>query len=136
MDRELNLEIRRRAEDRCEYCHLPQSCVEFTHPIDHIVARQHHGPTVADNLALSCVRCNRKKGPNLSGIDPQTGDVLLLFNPRRQQWRDHFRWHGLILVGTTETGRATIDVLGLNLSDRILVREAFSNSGEFPRDFE
>jgi hypothetical protein len=103
--------------------------------IDHIVAQQHHGPTVFENLALSCGRCNRKKGPNLSGIDPDSRQLASLFDPRREQWQEHFAWQGVILVGKTEVGRATIDVLGLNLQNQIELREGFIESGEFPRDF-
>lgn len=37
--------------------------------IEHIVARQHGGPTRLDNLALAGRNCNLKKGPDLSGVD-------------------------------------------------------------------
>src|SRR3954464_9199247 len=111
MNRELELEIRRRGGHLCEYCHMPQACANFKHPIDHVISRQHHGPTVVTNLALCCADCNRYKGPNLSGIDPSTGQVTALFNPRSQSWREHFRWQGPYLLSNTDTGRTTIDVL-------------------------
>jgi 5-methylcytosine-specific restriction endonuclease McrA len=75
--------VRRRASDRCEYCHLPQSAFRRPFHIEHIVARQHGGLSRLDNLALACWNCNLKKGPNLSGIDPTTGLVVALFNPRK-----------------------------------------------------
>jgi hypothetical protein len=40
-------------------------------------------------LALACCYCNRYKGPDLSGIDPNSGEVVPLFHPRRQQWDEH-----------------------------------------------
>jgi hypothetical protein len=38
--------------------------------------------------------CNTRKGPNLSGLDPQTGELTRLFHPRQDRWQDHFRWEG------------------------------------------
>jgi 5-methylcytosine-specific restriction endonuclease McrA len=42
--------------------------------IDHIIARQHGSRTELDNLALACVHCNRFKGPNVAGLDPDTNE--------------------------------------------------------------
>ena len=62
--------VRRRAGNRCEYCLLPQAHSQLTHHIEHIVAKQHGGRDDIDNLALACHRCNLRKGPNLTGVDP------------------------------------------------------------------
>jgi 5-methylcytosine-specific restriction endonuclease McrA len=43
------------------------------HHIDHIIAEQHGGATIADNLALACLHCHRPKGPNIASIDVETG---------------------------------------------------------------
>lgn len=134
MNQELEKEVRRRAGDRCEYCHLPEIHSPFKHWIDHIVAKQHSGPTTFENLALSCGDCNRRKGTNLSGVDPATGNIVLLFNPRSQTWNDHFRWNGALLVGLTETGRATIQVLGINREPQIELRQALIDTGQFSED--
>jgi hypothetical protein len=83
-------EVRRRASDRCEYCQLPQSAFWRPFHIEHIVARQHGGLSRPDNLALACWNCNLKKGLNLSGIDPGTGRMAALFNPRGDLWDEHF----------------------------------------------
>jgi 5-methylcytosine-specific restriction endonuclease McrA len=87
---ELAADVRRRAGHRCEYCRLPEEA--FTRPfhIEHIVAKQHGGKTQAENLALACWYCNLKKGPNLTGIDPESATVVVLFHPRRDRWSDHF----------------------------------------------
>jgi hypothetical protein len=87
--------VRRRADNRCEYCMLAQQHSERQHYIEHIVARQHGGSDDRDNLALACDRCNLHKGPNLTGIDPVTGEVVPLFHPRRDQWAEHFRFEGV-----------------------------------------
>jgi hypothetical protein len=49
--------VRQRAEDRCEYGHLPRECSSTPFEIDHIIAEQHGGETVASNLALACFGC-------------------------------------------------------------------------------
>jgi 5-methylcytosine-specific restriction endonuclease McrA len=67
--------VRRRADDCCEYCQLRQEHSQLTHHIEHIVAKQHGGSDHAENLALACHRCNLRKGPNLTGIDPHTSEV-------------------------------------------------------------
>jgi 5-methylcytosine-specific restriction endonuclease McrA len=82
--------VRRRAGDHCEYCRLPQSAFRRAFHIEHIVARQHGGTAGIDNLALACWPCNLKKGPNLTGIDPQTGQITPLFHPREDDWPEHF----------------------------------------------
>src|SRR5687767_14594636 len=63
----------------------------FPHEPDHIVAFKHGGETVPENLALACFDCNRFKGSDIASVDPLSGDVTSLFNPRTQQWSEHFR---------------------------------------------
>jgi hypothetical protein len=79
--------------------------------MDHIIAETHGGRTQSANLALACFRCNSHKGRNLSGVDPRSGKVVRLFNPRRDDWIEHFVWDGPKLAGFTPIGRATIAVL-------------------------
>ena len=87
------------------------------------VARQHGGNDDIGNLALACHRCNLHKGPNLSGIDPVTGHVEVLFHPRRDQWADHFVCRGAYIQGLTASGRTTVAVLALNDARRVELRE-------------
>jgi len=49
--------------------------------VDHVVPEKMSGPTVASNLALACFKCNNHKGPNIAGIDPETGEKEFLFDP-------------------------------------------------------
>ena len=116
--------VRRRANGACEYCDIYETEVELPFTIDHIRARQHGGRTALDNLALSCSFCNSHKGPNVGGIDPQTGRHTRLFNPRRDAWKAHFRWIKLRIVGLTAVGRATVDVLALNHPAQLARRSA------------
>ncbi len=111
---------------------MPQVYDELPFEIDHVVAEQHGGKTIATNLALACFADNHHKGPNLSGIDPKTRKRVWLFNPRRHRWARHFRWDGPILVGRTAVGRATITVLGMNLAHRVRHRAELIEEGVFP----
>ena len=45
--------VRRRADNRCEYCLLRQEYCDFTHHIEHIVSKQHGGLDDIGNLALA-----------------------------------------------------------------------------------
>ncbi len=132
LDNSRDAAVRRRAVNCCEYCLLPQALSSTFHQIDHIIAEQHGGKTEAHNLALACLACNHHKGPNLAGIDPKTGKRAWLFNPRLHNWNHHFRWSGAVLVGRTPIGRATVQVLAINLPHRIAQRAALIAEGEFP----
>ena len=74
MNRELVGLIWRRAGDRCEYCLIPQFAFPLPFQVDHILAEKHGGVTVEENLALACPHCNRFKGPNIAGVDPEQGN--------------------------------------------------------------
>src|SRR4051812_18990985 len=99
MDAALEQLIRARARSRCEYCRLPQEFSPVPHQIDHVIALKHRGSTTADNLALACFFCNSYKGPNIAGIDAQSGRIVRLFHPRKDRWNAHFAWDGPNLVG-------------------------------------
>src|SRR5437588_10186611 len=100
MDTDLRQLVWQRASTRCEYCRMKQEFDELTLQIEHIIPRKHHGPDDADNLALACFACNNHKGSNLSGLDPETGQMTRLFDPRKHNWEEHFDWNGALLVGT------------------------------------
>jgi hypothetical protein len=122
--------VRERAGERCEYCRLHQSKSEILHHIEHIVARKHGGNDDVGNLALACHRCNLRKGPNLSGIDPFTGQIENLFHPRRDRWREHFTFKGTHIEGLTAIGRATVEALALNDPRRLELRQSLLEFGE------
>ena len=129
MDAPLKVEVRQRAGARCEYCQFPEAFAELRFQLDHIIPQQHGGPTASANLAWSCLRCNKYKGPNLSGIDPATGQMVRLFHPRLDRWAEHFAWEATKLLGITPVGRTTVAVLQINRTDAVLVREALMEEG-------
>jgi hypothetical protein len=100
------------------------------HNVEHIVAKQHGGVDDVGNLALACHRGNLHKGPNLTGIDPGTGEVAPLFHPRRDRWADHFSFRGAYIEGLSTSGRATVLVLGMNDARRLELRQELLAVGE------
>ena len=79
---ELRRQVIERAGNYCEYCLLPQELAASTHQVDHVIAEKHGGQTSLENLALSCTVCNRRKGSDISSLDPVTGALVPLFHPR------------------------------------------------------
>lgn len=121
--RTLRARVRERAEGRCEYCFLPEDADLIRFEIDHVIAEQHSGKTELDNLAYACFDCNKRKGPNIASIDPETNTRTWLFHPRTQKWTDHFRLSlDGTLTGLTAEGRATVFLLQLNEPRRIADR--------------
>ena len=127
----LRAAVERRANGRCEYCLVPGDAVMWPHEPDHVIAEQHGGATELPNLALACFHCNRRKGPNLVSVDPETREVVLLFNPRTQPWAEHFRTERTRIVPLTPTGRATVALLRLNSPERLLIRQALRQVGRW-----
>ena len=128
----LQQEVWQRAGGLCEYCRLPERLTRLPFQIDHVIAEKHGGRTALDNLALSCLHCNAFKGPNIAGIDGDTGEIVRLFQPPKDSWPEHFYWEGPALRGKTPLGRATISVLEINLPSRVALREALIEEGVFP----
>jgi hypothetical protein len=121
-----------RANGRCEYCLLPNLVTYYPHEVDHIQAEKHEGETVAENLCLSCSQCNRHKGSDLASIDKVTGDIVLLFNPRKDQWNEHFQLRDAYIEGTTPKGRATARLLHFNDDEQMNLREELIKLGIYP----
>jgi hypothetical protein len=124
--------VSQRATGRCEYCGLSQEGQEATFHIDHIVPVVVGGQTTAENLALACVSCSLHKAARQTAIDPQTGEEVAIYNPRRERWSDHFRWEGVRLVGQTATGRATVAALDMNRPLILAIRQEEANLGRHP----
>jgi 5-methylcytosine-specific restriction endonuclease McrA len=130
MDEATRQLVRTRAEQRCEYCRLPQSAYLPRFHVEHIRAESHGGCDDPDNLCLACPRCNRQKGPNLSAHDPVTDELVPLFNPRTDIWSDHFTYRDEWIDGRTKIGRATVHLLKMNEEQRRRVRWHLQQHGE------
>ena len=123
MDVATRVIVRERAKHQCEYCQLHQEQSPLASlQIEHIRPKKHRGNDELENLALACIDCNLAKSSNISGFDPDTDRLTPLFHPRRNQWRDHFRWRGVFIEGITPEGRTTVEVLDMNSDDRVELR--------------
>jgi len=130
MDASLRETVRNRANGFCEYCHMPELAAPFVpFHVEHIIAKQHYVDNELSNLALACDRCNAYKGPNLASIDPTTGGIVKLFNPRIDEWKEHFHMADAAVRGLTPKGRASVHLLQMNARTRIQLREEWISSG-------
>ncbi|MCZ7638922.1 MAG: HNH endonuclease [Verrucomicrobia bacterium] len=125
--------VAKRAGHRCEYCLLQEDDAVLPHEVDHIIASQHGGPTAPENLSLSCWDCNHLKGPNLASVDPISGDVVRLFDPRQDCWAEHFQLDGPRILGLTSKGRVTVFLLQFNAPERVRQRLDLQHLGRYPR---
>jgi hypothetical protein len=129
--RRLRGQVRQRARSRCEYCLIHEDDSYARHQLDHITAVRHGGETTLENLALACFLCNRYKGSDVAAVDPSTGNVVRLFDPRRQQWNDHFTLQGALIVPLTSTGRVTASLLRFNVPERVIERRELLRAGRY-----
>lgn len=108
--------IRERAGYLCEYCHSPEQLSANRFTVDHIIPQSLGGSDDLANLALACRRCNERRYNFVAGIDTDTQEIVPIFNPRQQLWKEHFVWldQGVVIEGVTPIGRATCLRLDLN----------------------
>jgi hypothetical protein len=121
------------AEHRCSYCRSPEVAGVLL-AVDHILPAAAGGEAKPQNLCAACYRCNEFKGAQVGALDPLTGEAMPIFNPRSQTWRDHFAWStdGLLVVGLTGIGRATISALRLNDNWFVQARRIWIIAGLHP----
>lgn len=136
MNRYVSAELRRlvaaRAENRCEYCLIREEDTFFGCEVDHIVSLKHGGGTTEDNLAYACLICNRQKGSDLGSISRRTGELIRFFNPRTDQWEEHFELDEVNIKPLTDIGEATARIFEFNDEERILEREKLLALGRYP----
>jgi len=105
-----------RAAYCCEYCQTARRLIGMPLVVDHVIPRAHDGGDDLENLCASCYRCNELKGVRTHVLDPLSKTLVPLYNPRIQQWSDHFQWvdGGIHVAGHSAIGRATVVALRLN----------------------
>ena len=96
-----------------------------------LAAKVRHDGALTDREApiFACFYCHSYHAMEPVGIDPQTREMVTLFQPRRQEWSEHFRWQGATLLGRTPIGQATLQVLCLNHPDAVAVRDSLRREG-------
>jgi HNH endonuclease len=131
---ELRRQVRSRADQRCEYCLIREEDALLPHEPVHIVATKHRGETRDTNLAWTCFVCNRAKGSDLSSIDPETRQLVRLFNPRVDRWDDHFSLQPDGQINPrTDIGRVTEFLLKLNRPGLLEIRRILAQTTRKPR---
>ncbi len=130
----LRAKVAAQARYRCGYCLTAESVVGTSMELDHLIPEALGGLTEEDNLWLACSLCNDSKGCRIAAEDPSTGEVVRLFNPRHQDWHEHFSWSqgGSVITGRTPAGRATVAALHLNRPTLVLARRAWVAVGWHP----
>jgi hypothetical protein len=111
---------------------MHQSLQGTTFHVEHVIPRSRSGLSELDNLAWACPRCNLHEANRTDVIDPDTGDQVLLSNPRIDDWDGHFRWDDYRIVGQTTIGRVTAAALELNHPRRVQIRQAEKLFDLFP----
>ncbi len=131
---ELDEFVRQRARQRCEYCLNPQALIPFGLELEHHHPRSLGGKTNKRNLCLACRECNSHKAAIVQAIDALTGKMTKLFNPRKQNWHEHFEFSedGTKIIGITACGRVTVKRLHMNSVYQTTAREVWVEGGKFP----
>ena len=126
--------VSERAEHRCSYCQTAENITGSLFTVDHIIPESLGGRTTLDNLCLACWSCNLIKQDRIVAADPETGATVRVFNPNTQEWGEHFAWQmaGLLVVGLTSTGRATVNAIRLNRPELVNARRLWIEAGGHP----
>ncbi|MBE9199554.1 MULTISPECIES: HNH endonuclease [unclassified Nodularia (in: cyanobacteria)] len=127
-------QVKQRANFLCEYCHASEQWQYVSFTVDHVIPISKHGANSINNLALACFHCNRQKSDKVKAFDAQTLSEVPLFNPRTDNWQEHFIWSTdtLSVIGLTPTGRATVAALAFNRARIMNIRAADRAIGRHP----
>jgi HNH endonuclease len=134
--RYINAELRElvavRAGFICEYCLISEEDTYFGCQIEHIISLKHGGPSEAENLAYSCVFCNRYKGSDVASVSIETGELARFYNPRTDRWPEHFVIEETFIKALTPIGKVTSRILQFNNEERLLERRVLQRRGRYP----
>ncbi len=130
----LRAQVAAQAQYRCGYCLTQEVVSGIPLTLEHLLPRALGGADTEENLWLSCRLCNEAKGVQIAATDPDSGAMVSLFNPRTDQWGEHFGWseEGTKMFGRTVAGRATIAALSLNSELRVRSRAIWVEVGYHP----
>lgn len=128
------IKVRISAKYRCGYCLLSQIYCPIIFQFDHYIPITKGGTNAETNLWLVCGNCNTAKSDKTESFDSVTKTTVPIFNPRTQNWNEHFEWseNGAIIVGKTPIGRGTVELLKLNQERVVEVRREWILAGWHP----
>lgn len=119
-----------RAGSRCEYCCIHSDDLFLSFEIDHIIPVKHGGSNDLDNLALACPHCNQHKGSDFATI--LDNEIVRLFNPRTDNWDEHYQVANGLIVSHTKIGTASIKIFRFNHPDLVILRQLLIQLGRYP----
>ncbi|WP_035991647.1 HNH endonuclease [Leptolyngbya sp. KIOST-1] len=122
-------QIRKSHRDRCCYCKTSEALSGIRMAFDHIHPRSKGGETCFENVCLACRSCNEFKANSTTGQDLLTQQIEPLFNPRLQDWHQHFAWSddGTRVEGVT--ARAPVLALQMNNAAILAARKRWVSVG-------
>ena len=125
VNKKKRLKVIERSKSRCEYCQILADYSPSAFDVEHIWPESKGGQSILSNLALACGGCNKKKSDSITALDKLSGNVVNFFHPRQQIWKEHFCWNtdGTIIIGLTDVGRVTVEVLKMNRVELMNLRK-------------
>ena len=124
--------VEKRASNHCEYCLIHEEDTYIGCEIDHIISIKHGGKNNDTNLAFSCLPCNRFKGTDIGSLT-EKGELTRFYNPRIDNWLEHFQIIGNMILGITDIGEVTVKILKINDEERLEEHEYLQDMGLFPK---
>lgn len=128
----LKKKVAQRAGFRCEYCLLSESVSFYNFHADHVKSAKHGGLTAFENLAYCCPDCNYFKGSDVATYGENDAYFVRFFNPRKDNWEDHFELNQGAITGKTEIGIATEHIFKFNEPDRLIFRQQLFGLSLYP----
>ena len=130
----IKIKVRQSARYRCGYCLLRQRYSPIVFQFDHYIPVSNGGTNDEENLWLACGNCNNAKSDKTEAFDSLTKTTVPIFNPRTQNWNEHFEWSDdeARIVGKTAIGRATVEALKLNDERIVAVLQEWISAGWHP----
>ena len=130
----IKIKVRQTARFRCGYCLLQQQYSPIIFQFDHYNPVSKGGTNDENNLWLACGNCNNAKSDNTECLDSVTETIVPIFNPRTNNWNEHFEWSedGAIIIGKTPIGRGTVELLKLNNERIVAVRREWVSADWHP----
>ena len=134
ISKELEREVRFEAKNRCGYCLGEQRYIFTWLEIEHIFPKAKGGKSTKENLWLACRFCNTFKSSQTHAPDPKTKELTKIFNPRTQNWQEHFKFNRnkSEIIGKTLCGRATVAALQINNDLAVDTRKEWVKVGWYP----
>lgn len=134
MNKSLRKRIKERAAYLCEYCLSPERFCAAYYDGDHVIPYSMGGKEEFDNSANACGGCNNNKSNAMHAIDPLSGQIVPLYNPRTDIWSEHFCWNDtyILIRGISPIGRAPITKLKLNREEVVNLRTVLLAVGLHP----